>query len=233
MKMFTIAASTLLVATVAHGECVVVVPAVPSNQNARATVTVDGKPAVRLPIHLVITSFAGGKQSEMRIATDAHGAIDLKSLPAGQNCLTVDADPRLTASLCLDVTASRDATPTQVPLILNALPVEPTLDELAKQHDKSPIELSGPAFAGTVIDQAGGGIMKADLTVYRRDGAAKPAPFKLQADEHGNFAAALEPGTYTVVVMSSGFKSRFVGVEIKQDAPKQGMSIELKIGSIC
>jgi hypothetical protein len=232
MKVVTTAASILLIATVTRGECVVVSPAVPSKQNAHVTVTVDGKPAVRLPIHLVISSFASG-QSEMRITTDAHGAIDLKSLPAGQNCLTADADPRLNATLCLDVTASHHATPTQVPLVLTALPVEPTLDELAKQHDKSPIEFTGPAFVGTIQDQTGAGIMKADVTVYRRDAIAKLKPLKLQADDQGNFTAALEPGVYTVVVMSPGFKTRFAGVEVKQDAPKQGMSIELKIGNVC
>jgi hypothetical protein len=233
MKAFTTAASILLIATVTRGDCVVISPTVPSKQNARAAVTVDGKPAVRLPIHIVITSFANGKQSEMRIATDAHGAIDLKNLPAGQNCITADADPRLTASLCLDVTASHDATPTQVPLVLTALPAEPTLDELAKEHEKSPIELTGPAFVGTVKDQAGAGITKAEITVYRRGALGKPKPLKLQADDQGNFTTVLESGTYTAVVMSPGFKSRFVGVEIKQDAPKQDMSIELKIGNVC
>jgi carboxypeptidase family protein len=193
---------------------------------------VAGQPAARLPIHLEITSFPSGKKSEMQLATDARGAIDLRSLPAGQDCLAAAAEPRLTASICLDVTATRDVAPTEFPLVLTPLPPpEPTLDELAKEHDKSPIEFTGPAFVGTVKDQSGAGITKVDITVYRRDAKAKPDPRKVQADDQGNFTAALEPGTYTIVVMAQAFRTRFVGVEIKPGAPKQDMSVELRIGS--
>ena len=141
MKVFTTGAAILLVATITRGECVVVVPEVrPSKQNARATIMVAGQPAARLPIHLEITSFPSGKKSEVQLATDARGAIDLRSLPAGQDCLAAAAEPRLTASICLDVTATRDVAPTEFPLVLTPLPPpEPTLDELVARM--SPVDL--------------------------------------------------------------------------------------------
>jgi hypothetical protein len=235
MKLFTMAASILLLATITHGECVIIATDVrPSKQNAHVTVTMNGKPAARMPIRVEILSFASGKKSEMQLATDAHGAINLKGLPAGKNCLTTDAEPRLTASMCLDVTATHDKAPTEFSLVLTPLPPsEPTLDELAKQHDKSPIEFTAPAFVGTVKDRPGAGITKADITVYRRGSMTKADPLKVQADDEGNFTAPLEPGTYTVVVMAQGFKTRFVGVEIKRDAPEQDMSVELLIANEC
>jgi hypothetical protein len=232
MKVFQAGAGILLVATIARSECVVVASETrPSKQNAHATVMVGGKPAARLPIHLVITSFPSGKQSEMRLATDAHGAIDLKSLPPGQNCLVADAEPRLTASMCLDVTVAHDSSPTELPLVLASSRAEPTLAELAKQHDQSPIELTGPAFVGAVKDQSGAGVTKAEITIYRRDAKTKSDPLKVQADDQGNFTAPLEPGMYTIVIMAQAFRTRFVGVEIKPDAPKQNMLVELRIES--
>ena len=232
MKALTIAAGILLAGTCVCAECVVVAPETrPSHRNARAIVTADGRLATHLQIRLEVTSFPSGKKSELQLPTDARGAIDLKRLPLGQNCLSADAEPRLVGSFCLDVTATEDKTPTEFPLALTTRPPEPTLEELAKQHDKSPIELSGPAFVGTVQDQSGAGIPKAEITVYRRDSASKPGGSKVQADDQGNFTAALEPGTYTIVVMSLAFRTRFVGVEINRDAPKQNMAIELKVGS--
>jgi hypothetical protein len=235
MKVFTTAASILLVATIAHGECVVVVPVSrPSKQNAHVWVTVDGKPAARLPIRLEITLFPSGKKSETQFTTDEYGAFNLPRLAVGQNCVTADAEPRLNASMCLDVTAAHDSTATEFHLELTALPPPPpTLEELVKQHKKSPIELSSSAFVGTVTDQTAAGIMKAEITVFRRDAVAKSDHLKIQADEDGKFTAVLEPGTYTMVVMAQGFSTRFVGVEIKQDAPKEEMSIELKIAAGC
>jgi Carboxypeptidase regulatory-like domain len=235
MKMFTTAASILLVATIARGECVVIATDVrPSKQNAHITLTMNGKPAVRVPIRVEILSFASGKKSEMRLATDAHGAINLKDLPPGQSCLTTDVEPRLTASMCLAVTATHDKARTKFSLVLAPMPPpEPTLDDLAKQHDKSPIEFTAPVFVGTVKDRSGAGITKADIAVYRRGSMTKPDPLKLQADDEGNFTAPLKPGNYTIVVIAQGFKPRFVGVEIKRDAPEQDMSVELSIANDC
>jgi Carboxypeptidase regulatory-like domain len=235
MKGLTMAAGVLLAATCARPECVVVAPETrPSYQNARAAVTVGGKPAARLRIHLEITSFPSGKKSEMQLATDADGAITLTGLRAGQNCLTADAEPRLAATMCLDVTVASHKAPTEFPLALTPLPPPPpTLDEMVKQHEKSPIDITRPAFTGTVTDTAGAGISKADIAVYRRGAATKSNALQLQAGDEGNFTAALDPGTYTAVVKAQGFEMRFVEVEIKQDAPKQDMVINLKIGPMC
>jgi carboxypeptidase family protein len=156
----------------------------------------------------------------------------MKGLPVGQNCLTAEAEPKLTASMCLEVTATRETAPTEFPLVLAAVPLPgPNLDEQVTQYDKSPIELTGPALVGTVKDPSGAGIAKADIRVYGRDSKTKPDPLKVRADDQGNFTAPLEPGTYTIVLMSQGFRTRFVGVEIKRDAPKQDMSVELRIES--
>lgn len=235
MKVFLTAVSVLMVAAVVRGECVVVVPASrQSKQNAHVWVTVDGKPAARLPMRLEITLFPSGKKTETRVTTDEYGAFSLPRLAAGQSCVTADAEPRLNASMCLDVTVAHDSTPSEFHLELVPLPPPPpTMEELVKEHEKSPIELTGPTFVGTVADVTGAGIMKAEISVYRRDALSSSRPMKVQADDDGKFTAALDPGSYTMVVMAQGFSTRFVGVEIKQDAPKQKMSIELKIGPMC
>ena len=58
-------------------------------------------------------------------------------------------------------------------------------------------------------------------------------PVKVKTDDMGAFNIPLEPGTYTVVLMMSGFKTRFVALETDKEAPKRSLSIDLQIGDSC
>lgn len=238
MKFFATAATFAFIATVAHAECGVVRSEVrPSKQNALATVMMDGKAAKHLQLLLQIHLFPDGTESELELTTDARGNIDLKNLHVGRNCLTAHSatgDTRWTGSMCLDVIASPNSTPTKFPFVLSVLTLEPpSMDEVLREKEKLPIELSVPAFAGTVKDMTGALVPKADISIYRRDIKAKTDPVKVKTDGEGAFAVPLGAGTYTVVIMEAGFKIRYMELEIKKDAPIRNIAIELNIGDVC
>jgi hypothetical protein len=234
MKLLTTTVASLIATAFACGECVVVAePSLPSHQNVRLTVLRDGKPRKNVTI-AINTWLPGGKQASSTITTNALGIAELKELSSGQYCFTATMDTRLSGAICLDVSKFADATPSQFSLLLSPLPPPPpTLDELAREAEKLPIELRGQAFAGVVKDISGAVIAKSEITVYRRASREVANPVKLSADDYGRFLAPLNPGAYTAVIQSQGFKTRFVGIEIAPEAPKQNMSIVLNIASGC
>jgi Carboxypeptidase regulatory-like domain len=238
MSLSATAASFVLAATLAQGDsCPTTAEFKPSKQNVRALVTVNGKPAGHLRLQILADS-PDRKVSELKVETDADGFFDLKGLPAGQNCFQAIGDgagPKLVGSLCVDVTLAVDASASAFSLALSSWPPPepPTMDEIAKQKEKSPIEFTAATLEGAVKDFTGAVIQKADISVYRRNFPGKVDPEKVKTDEEGNFSMSLEAGTYTVVVQMDGFKTRFIGLEIEKDAPKRKISIELDIAQVC
>jgi hypothetical protein len=231
MKVLVVVATAVFTWGTAYGECVMVEPAVqPSKQNAHVVVIRDRSVAAKL--RLVIRVVRNGYTSEKKVTTDGRGAVDLRSLPSGLNCITFETEsntePRLTAYRCLEVKLATDVTASEFSIAL--VPAPPTLDELVKAKEFSPIEWTARKFAGTIIDPSGAGIPKAEISVYRRRLQGIQKPVKVQANDQGSFVGSLEPGTYTFVVMSPGFKSRYLGLESKEDTSEQKMSIELSIG---
>jgi hypothetical protein len=206
MKLRATTVASLTATAFACGECVVVTePNLSSHQNVRLTVLRDGRPRKNVTI-AINTWLPDGKHAPTTITTDALGIAELKELSAGQYCFTATIGKRLSGAICLDVSKFADATPSEFSLLLSPLPPPPpTLDELAREAEKLPIELRGQALEGVVKDIAGAAIAKAELTVYRRASRENANPVKLSADEYGRFLSPLSPGAYTVVIQSQGF----------------------------
>jgi hypothetical protein len=237
MRVLVAAASVAFAASVAHASCAVVESETRlSKQNALVTVMMGGKPAKNQQLLLQIHLFPDGTESELELTTNSRGIIDLNGLKVGRNCLTAfsaTGEIRWTSSMCLDVAASRNSAPTKFPLVLTAVPSGPSMDDVLKEKEKLPIEVSVAAFVGTVTDPTGAMIPNANISIFRRGLKTRMEPVKTVTDDEGAFTAPLDSGAYTVVITMPGFKTRFMELEINKDAPKRNVMIDLKIGDSC
>jgi len=233
MKALAIAATCLIIAALASGECVTIaVPGRPSYQNVRLEVLRNGKPQPN--VTLTVVGQFNGKVARPAITTDVRGMAELENLPPGDYCINATAEPRLADTLCLNVSKSSDAKLSKFSMLLSPVPPPPpTLEERVQAAEKRPIELRGQTFKGQVTDVSGAGIPHAEIAVYRRASVEKQNPTKLSADDDGGFSAQLTPGKYTAVFQSQGFSTRFVPVEIGPEAPKQNISLTLQIRNGC
>jgi hypothetical protein len=233
MRVFGIAATCLLSASLAFGECVTISEdPLPSSRNVRITVLGDGKPKQNAV--LVVISQKDGKQVGPTIRTDTRGIVELRDLADGIYCIEATADPGLGAKLCLKVGLWIDSKPTEVGLSLSVQPPPPpTFEERVQGAAALPIEQRAQTFAGVVKDPSGAGIPRADIVIHRRASEGKAETVKLTTDERGRFSAPLTPGSYTAGFQSAGFKTRFIGFEIAPDAPKQDLPIVLDLGTAC
>jgi hypothetical protein len=232
MRMLGLAPGCFLVAanvTVACG-VVQVVDTQPSSPNVRLTVLKDGTPQGNATF--VVRWQMNGQPIRPALRTNSHGTVELRNLAPGTYCISVTADPRMGADLCLEVSKTQGRKRTKFSLSLAPLPPPPlTLAELLEQAAKSAPEMHTREFRGIVTDVAGAAIRGTAVMVYVSRVGEKPSLIKLEADENGRFSALLDSGIYAAAFQSPGFKTRFVSFEIVADQSQAMVPIVLQIGS--
>jgi hypothetical protein len=202
----------------------------PSSPNVRLTVLKDGIPQQNAT--LVVTLQMNAQQVGPALRTGSRGTAELRNLAPGTYCVTVTADPRLGADLCLDVLKAHDRKRSDFSLKLAPLPPPPpTLAEQLEEAAKSPPQIRARQFQGVVTDVVGASIRGAGVVVYVPRSGETPSLIRLEADEDGRFSMPLNPGRYAAAFQSSGFKTRFVSFEIGPDESQAIVPIVLQIGS--
>jgi len=232
MRALVPALGCFLIAAQATIACSVVqvVETRPSSPNVRLTVLKDGTPQQNAT--LVVTLQMKAQQVGPTLRTGSRGTAELRNLAPGTYCVTVTADPRLGADLCLDVLKAHDRKRSEFSLKLAPLPPPPpTLAEQLEEAAKSPPQVRARQFQGVVTDVVGASIRGAGVVVYVPRSGEKPSLIKLEADEDGRFSMPLNPGRYAAAFQSSGFKTRFVSFEIGPDESQAIVPIVLQIGS--
>ena len=201
----------------------------PSAKNAKITVRINGKPAGRVRLNVRHP----GEQSRRSIQTDAKGTAMLTDLAEGITCVLALGEDNLTSSLCLNVPR---LTTTEISTFYMVL--GPTSSSLSPEDRVDIVEQSPPSvrlksLKGTLIDPLGAQIVMAEIQVYRRATYPQDPVASLKTDDHGQFSASLEPGIYTLVFRTRGFKSEIVGVEVTRGGTEKGLRETLQVASDC
>lgn len=203
----------------------------PSSQNPRVTVLRDGK---LLPdANLEISGITGRPKLSLR--TDAQGAVKLPHLRHGQYCLTASTLPTLSGTICLKISGGHVRQPDAFSIqLVPHPPPPPTFEEKLAAAENAPVDLVTRAFSGNIVDPSGTAIRKASVALYSQGVKVRSHRSKTTTDRSGHFSAHLNPGKYTVVILSPGFEMRFVTIEVSPDAAENGLNLKLKmrIGAI-
>jgi hypothetical protein len=232
MRVFTPVLGGLLIAAKATIACSVVevVETHPSSSNVRLTVLKEGTPSENAT--LVVNLQFDAQQVGPPLKTDNRGNAELRSLAPGTYCVTVAADPKLGAVLCLIVSKGNARKRSKFTLNLAPLPPPPpTLAEQLAETAKTPPEARARAFEGIVTDVTGASISHAEIVVYALRPGKEPSLIKLEADEAGRFNVPLGPGNFAAAFRSPGFRTRFVGFTIGPDESQGLARIVLQVGS--
>ena len=232
VKPLVTLALVLTFCSYAAAECSVVVVSEtkPSSRNAKITVLRDGK--AQANVNLIVN--LPERHGTWSFVTDSRGMAKLHHLPIGTSCITANADGGLQAGLCLDVSGKSLRGASLFTMSLSpGWPRLPSLeDELNAAQKTTPIERVSQ-LNGVVVDPAGAGIFNAEIAIYKH-GSRPPNPLtKLKTNEEGQFAASLDPGTYTVVIQRPGFKTDLFVIEISPGNGEGKIQRILKIGQIC
>jgi hypothetical protein len=231
MKLLATLALFLLcsIAAEAFQAAVELTPVQPSFQNPRIAVLSGGK--LQPGASLEVVDFEW--QKKLSLKTDSQGVVALPDLSPGRYCLTASTSPNLVGTICLQISDAHKPHPDtfsiEIPLP-TPLPA-PSEDEFAAA-EKGPVDLVTRSLSGTVVDPIGAVIPGASLAIYRQASKDRDHPLKATVDGVGHFSAQLEPGKYTVVVQSRGFKSRLITIEVSRDAPEKALTVKLDIGEI-
>jgi hypothetical protein len=232
MRILAPVLGCLLIAAKATLACSVVevVETHPSFPNVRLTVLKDG--IAQGNATLVVRLQASAQQVGSPLKTDNRGNAELRNLTPGTYCVTVAADPRLGAVLCLVVSKGDDRKRSEFTLKLVSLPPPPpTLAEQLELTSKSPSQLRARRFEGTVTDLTGASIPHTSIVVYVSGSGKESNLIRLEADQDGRFSLPLNPGSYAVAFQSSGFRTRFVGFAIGPEEPPELGPIVLQVGT--
>jgi hypothetical protein len=218
---------TLFAAT---ADVVVVVQEVrPSSQNARLTILSGGKrqPGANLAV------YNADNEQKLSLKADSHGKATLPDLPPGRYCVTASTSPTLRADLCLQIAAgnARKRSAFSMELVVQP-PPPPTFEEKLQTAEKAPIEVFTRAFSGTVRDPSGAFIPRASIAVYPHGASDTAHALKTMTDQQGRFYPDLAPGSYTAVIQSPGFETRFLTFEISPDAAQEDLNVKLNVGAI-
>jgi len=69
--------------------------------------------------------------------------------------------------------------------------------------------------------------------VYKRGTYPQNPIAVLKTNERGQFAASLEPAIYTVIFRRRGFRTEFIGLEIRPDGGDKELRETLQLASDC
>jgi len=223
MKLLLIAALCLACTHTASAECVEVTPynwsltPLPSSGNAQITVNLDGKP---LPNATLIVN-KDVEQFPFSALADAPGVAQLRESKPGRDHVAGMSPNDIRSDLLLDV--SRDS---QKPVSYFSLDMfgraESTRHFALALTDKMPVSEDLSEFTGTVQDQSGASIPKAEVEIY---------PENSRADECGHFSVKLPDGAYPAIIHMAGFKPYPRVFRILKEGDAKDFSIVLKVGS--
>jgi hypothetical protein len=204
MKPLLIAALCLACAHTASAECAEVTPynwsltPLPSSGNAQITVNLDGKP---LPNATLIVNIVTKNVEQFLLSAlaDAHGVAQLRELKPGRYHVVGMSPNDIRSDLLLDV--SRNS---QKPVRYFSLDMfgraESTRHFALAQTDKMPVSEDLSEFPGTVQDQSGASIPKAEVEIYPDGTVEQTNAVNLRADEGGHFSAKLPDGVYRAII---------------------------------
>ena len=227
------ALACLSLAVPASSYCVSVGPEFhPAAQKARITVLKDG--TAQKDAMLVITraggEFLSGGPFGLTLKSDSLGAVALPELVPGRYCIIASISTGLSKDLCLEV-SNGDTKDTSFSIELgNKQWASPAFKDALKAEQAAPIEIRLKAFAGIVIDPSGALIPKAQIAIFQRGVDAEWPTRVMASDNDGRFAAKLDAGVYTAILVSQGFVVKHVTFEIAADASGEELRVDLKPG---
>jgi hypothetical protein len=174
----------------------------------------NGKPQANARLTIIAADGKGWRF----VTTGPDGTTMLKDLSPGITCVTATAQDNFFAGVCLDVAAQSESNVSQFQMsLMRTLPHPNSLGERVKQVEESTPLLKARSLVGTVMDQVGAVMPKAEVHVYRR-GSYPQAPLHvLKTNDVGRFSDVLEPGIYTIVVSRYGFAPECFAVEVAPD----------------
>ena len=206
--------------------CSIVEIAAPASPNAQIQLLLNGKPRRGLKVEME----ADGRPAGI-IVTDARGRFRLKGLAVGTYyCFNANQSPDLTARLCLQVSADREA---RRDFAMTLEPPTPSsFPGKLKTAQQAKVEKQIQSLNVLVMDPTGAVIPGARVTVYGHGtGAESQALTTFSANAEGHVVASLAPGVYVLAVQSPGFENAFIVAEIVPTAPSEGFEVRLNIGS--
>jgi hypothetical protein len=116
-------------------------------------------------------------------------------------------------------------------ILVPANPPPLTFEEKLKTAETAPAE-KVRQFAGVVQDALGAVIARAEIEVMPRGSRDLARARKTATDEVGRFAFTLEPGSYTVILKTSGFETKILAVDVDPNALKDNVVVRMEVGAI-
>jgi len=205
-------------------------PPQPSLKNAKITVLDNGNPAggIRLTVRL------SGKEGRRSVQTDSRGTATITDLPEGTTWVTAFGEGLLTSRLCLAVPARATNEVSSFYMALAPGPLWPlSPEDKVDTLEQSPPTARVASLKGTILDPLGELIPGAEVRVYKRGTYPQNPVAVLKTNERGQFAASLEPAIYTVIFRTRGFRTEFIGLEIRPDGGDQELRETLQLASDC
>jgi len=93
--------------------------------------------------------------------------------------------------------------------------------------------MKGIAFLAAFFPVLAGASMARVRRVYKRGTYPQNPIAVLKTNERGQFAASLEPAIYTVIFRRRGFRTEFIGLEIRPDGGDKELRETLQLASDC
>ncbi len=223
----TAAAFLFFSAGVTNAASVEVIGIVPSSQNARITVLLDGKP--QKDVKLMLTTTDG--QPKASLVTDSRGGVRLPTLPPGNYCVTASADPMSHSMMCLAISAHHGKKKFSM-ILVPAVPPPPTFEEKL-----SAAEMTFPGegtrhLEGFVQDALGAAIPGAEVEILPYGSRDLVHARKTITNIDGHFSYPVEPGDYTVIFKASGFETKILVFDVSANAPNHQVRVRMEIGTI-
>ena len=228
--MMSFSSTVLLpfVATRAKAECVVVeLSTQPTSQNIKVMALHSGSTLPNVRIEL----FANGSAAIQTVTTNKKGIAEFHIAVPGRYRVVASTDAGVLDYT--DIAAAKGNKASRVRLNLDPNRIlTPSLQALIVKAE-SQVSMKSRVFGGMVVDPAGAAIRGTTVKIFAKGTGGKNVVTTTEADYNGRFSADLRSGTYVLVLMSPGFATKIIPVDISPDASEDGLSIAMQIGGMC
>ena len=168
------------------------------------------------------------------VDTDSRGTATIADLPEGTTCVTAFGEGHLTSRPCLALPARAANEVSSFHMGLAPRPWWPqSPEDKVDALEQSPPTATVASLEGTILDPLGELIPGAEVRVYKRGTYPQNPIAVLKTNERGQFAASLEPAIDTVIFRRRGFRTEFIGLEIRPDGGDKELRETLQLASDC
>jgi hypothetical protein len=231
VAIIAVSATSLLMPSMAVGECVTPEQSIAQavSSGVRVTVLLDGKAQGSAKIEGFAS--ANDAQTQFTVFSGDDGVATLPTLSPGYHHIVATAKQGLRADLDLVVSSDREGASSAFSMDLRSSPYwgDGQL-ELAAAKNKEPSQRIRD-FAGVLEDPSGAEIPGTKIAVWKRGTEDEAPAVEIVSDQHGRFSTHLTDGTYVAVFDQPGFRVEAVVFEVSRIDGQQELKVSMQIGS--